>query len=383
MDRREFFLKTASIAGAGVALSGFNPSVDAYQANRLAKSNAHSKLSVLILGGTDFLGPTIVETLLDRGHSVTLFNRGITNPNLFNYLERLRGDREEENGGPDLSALHGREWDVVIDTWQKGPKCVEDTARLLCGHVGAYFYVSTISVYHNTAFRVRGTREDARLSDLEGQPINRKPDEQVYYLRKTLGEKVLQENFDGPVAIFRSHGMRGERKVSTDQEKYWPVRIWRGGKVLAPEDGQTWAQITDVVSLCRFMAHCAEERLSGPFNVMSRPFRLIEYLEAIKEVTGSDAEFIWASRERLAEFDVEPYRDIPMWRLEPEGIYHFSPEKAFNTGFINRPLQATVASILDGYFQRNPNDEFEFGLERKSGTLSAALETKILAELGC
>lgn len=379
MHRRSF-LNAAGFASAGTVLGAGTPASAAREATYQSSSTSR-RLRVLMLGGTGFLGPTIVETLLDRGHDVTLFNRGITNPYLFTYLEKLRGDREEENGRPDLGALRGRDWDVVIDTWQKGPKCVEDTARLLSGHAGAYFYISSLAVYHSSAWRQLGTVETARLSDLEGHPINRKPDEQVYFLRKTLAEKVLAENFSGPVGIFRSHGMRGERIPLPGDEPYWPIRIWRGGNVLTPEDGQTWGQFTDVVSLCRFLAHCAENELSGPFNVMSRPFRLIDYLTAIKNVTRSNAEFTWTPKEKLAEFGVEPYRDLPMWSEEPAGRYHFSSEKAFNAGFENRSLESSVASMLEGYFQRFPNDEFKFA-NSDYGMLPSDREAEILRALG-
>lgn len=60
-------------------------------------------LKILILGGTSFLGPHLVEELQQHGHQVTLFNRNIKNPNLFSNVERLQGDRES-----DLKALEGR-----------------------------------------------------------------------------------------------------------------------------------------------------------------------------------------------------------------------------------------------------------------------------------
>ena len=69
-------------------------------------------MKLLILGGTKFLGKHITETALARGHQVTLFNRGQTNPHLFPQVEKIHGDREH-----DLSALDGYEsWDAIIDT---------------------------------------------------------------------------------------------------------------------------------------------------------------------------------------------------------------------------------------------------------------------------
>ncbi|MEO1243124.1 MAG: NAD-dependent epimerase/dehydratase family protein [Pseudomonadota bacterium] len=377
MHRRSF-LNAAGFAAAGTVLGAGTPATAVRKATYQSSSTSR-RLRVLMLGGTGFLGPTIVETLLDRGHDVTLFNRGVTNPHLFTYLEKLRGDREEENGGPDLGALRGRDWDVVIDTWQKGPKCVEDTARLLSGHARIYYYISSISVYHNTAFRQLGTTETAQLSDIEGHPINRKPDEQSYFLRKTLAEKVLAENFEGEVGILRSHGIRGARINTPESEHYWPVKIWRGGDVLAPEDGQTWGQFTDTVSLCRFLAHCAENDLAGPYNVLSSPFRLKEFFDAIQNVSHRKANLIWTPREKLAEFDIEPYRDLPMWRPEPVGFYRFSSDKAVQVGFRHRSLEACAASMLHGYIERHPEDDFVFG---RRGQITDEKEAEVLTALG-
>lgn len=372
MHRRNFLTAASSIA-AGATLAG-TPQVSASEKVRAAQPR---RLRVLMLGGTGFVGPTIVETLLDNGHDVTLFNRGVTNPDLFQYLERLRGDREESNG-PDLGALKRRNWDIIIDTWQKGPKCVEDSARLLSGYAGAYYYVSSISVYHSSAFRRIDTREDARLSDLDGHPINRSPDEQSYFLRKTLAEKALIENFDGAVGILRAHGMRGARIRTPQSEHYWPVKLWRGGDVLAPEDGQTWGQFTDTLSYCRFLAHCAENKLSGAYNVMSASFRLKAFFDAIQSVSDRDVNLVWTAREKLAEFDIEPYRDLPMWRPDPVGFYRFNTDKAVNAGLRHRTLETCAASMLHGYCERHPKDDFQFG---RHGQITDEKEQLVLQAL--
>ncbi len=67
-------------------------------------------MRLLILGGTLFLGRRLTEAALERGHTVTLFNRGLHHADLFPQVEKLRGDRDG-----DLIALHGRRWDAAID----------------------------------------------------------------------------------------------------------------------------------------------------------------------------------------------------------------------------------------------------------------------------
>ena len=94
VSRREWLRITA---GAGAALSG-----------PLAAAVKKKPMKILILGGTSFLGPQIVEAACARGHVLSLFNRGKTNPGLFPDIEKLRGDRDG-----DLKSLEGRAWDAV------------------------------------------------------------------------------------------------------------------------------------------------------------------------------------------------------------------------------------------------------------------------------
>ncbi len=98
-------------------------------------------MSMLVLGGTQFVGRHVVELALERGHEVTLFNRGRTRPELFPGVERLVGDRD---GG--LAALRGRSFDAVVDTSGYVPRIVAETIDAL-GDVGHYTFVSSVSVY--------------------------------------------------------------------------------------------------------------------------------------------------------------------------------------------------------------------------------------------
>lgn len=105
---------------------------------------------ILILGGTGFLGPPIVERALQRGHTVTLFNRGRSNADLFPNVEKIRGNREHG----DLGGLtNNRRWDVVIDVWANDPAVVVPMANLLAKRTGYYHFVSR-------DFRLRRLLED-------------------------------------------------------------------------------------------------------------------------------------------------------------------------------------------------------------------------------
>ena len=71
-----------------------------------------SSMRVLILGGTQFIGRHIVETLLAAGHTMSILTRGKLLDELPVEVERLRGDRDI--GTPGLEALKGPTWDVCV-----------------------------------------------------------------------------------------------------------------------------------------------------------------------------------------------------------------------------------------------------------------------------
>ena len=125
---------------------------------------ADAQLRVLVLGGTSFLGVHQVNYALARGHRVTLFNRGRTNTELFPEVEKLRGDRND-----DLTALAGREWDVVIDNSASIPRWVRQSAELLRHSANQYIYVSSISVFSDNS--IVGADESAPVAQVE-DPTN-------------------------------------------------------------------------------------------------------------------------------------------------------------------------------------------------------------------
>ena len=141
LDRRRFLGWSAATFG----MYGLKPNLE--RASRGSKNHSRgTKRKILILGGTGFIGPFQVRYALERGHEVTLFNRGRTNRDMFPEVETLIGDR---NG--QLDALKGRNWDVVIDNSRANPAWVRMSAEFLKDSVDRYFYVSSpVSYTHLT-----------------------------------------------------------------------------------------------------------------------------------------------------------------------------------------------------------------------------------------
>ncbi len=258
-------------------------------------------MRLLILGGTGFIGPHMVEYALSRGHTVTMFNRGRSNTHLFPDVEKLVGDR---NG--DVSALEGREWDVVLDNNATLPSWVRRTAQLLKDSAAHYIHVSTISVYAGASFAVKPERtvapgspeEEARRihedSELMVLPDGQEGEEvtgATYGPFKVLAEEEARRAFPGRAAIVRPGLIVGPGDP-TDRFTYWPVRVDRGGEVLAPGDGLDSVQIIDARDLTGWIVRLAVEGVSGTYNATGPEARLslAEMVYGIRAVTSSSVQ---------------------------------------------------------------------------------------------
>ena len=343
MDRRNF-LKLSTAAGALIAA----PQSDA-GAGRIHRLHDRPR-RILFLGGTNFVGPAIIDVALMRGHEVTIFNRGQTNPWLFSYLERLEGNRfpDRDDG---LSALEGdREWDIVIDTWQGNPLLVRKTAELLRNRVKEYFYISSIAVYQDLNYRKPSFDESAALPEAE---MPSSTDQELRYpVRKQLGEEVVLETFGHRSAIFRAYGIQGSKPSGEiNSINYWPIRMLEGGEVLAPGDGKDYTQWTDVRDLADFVVHTLEHRIRGIYNVgTGATFR--DYLDELAELSTTPVRLTWVPSPFLAEAELSPFSEIPGWIPRDgwgPGFFYASTERALDAGLRPRSVSETFRQMIDAY----------------------------------
>jgi 2'-hydroxyisoflavone reductase len=268
---------------------------------------------------------------LARGHEVTLFSRGQTNPGLFPEAEKLRGDRDG-----DLSALEGREWDAVIDPSGFVPRLVRASAELLQGS-GHYIFVSSGSVYAEPY--VPGYDESAPTVELED------PDsEEVlrdYGSLKASCEDVVREVFPDAHTNVRAGLIVGPHDGS-GRFTYWPLRASLGGDVLAPGSPGQLTQFIDVRDLGAWMVDAGERRVSGTFNASGEPIPL----EAALAACGvSDP--VWVDEDFLLEREVGPWMEVPLW--VPKDVSPFlqmSVAKAVATGLSFRPVEETARDTL-------------------------------------
>src|SRR6266481_3357676 len=246
----------------------------------LFAEKAVKALRILILGGTGFTGPYQVRYALGRGHKVTTFNRGKTHPGeLPNEVEQLIGDR---NG--QLDALKDRQWDVAIDNPTTLPAWGRDAGQVLKGNVEQYVFTSTISVYADTG---QGVDETAPLAKYDGLDPYKETIEAVkasgyktYGPLKALSEKEVEKWFPGKSLIIRPGLIVGPGDPS-DRFTYWPVRIDRGGDVLAPGKPSDPAQFIDARDLAEWTIRMAENRETGIYNATgpAKPLEIRQMLD--------------------------------------------------------------------------------------------------------
>lgn len=326
-------------------------------------------MKILILGGTKFLGRHLVDAALARGHEVTLFNRGKTNPELFPQLETIIGDR-----GQDIETLSGREWDAVIDVAGYLPRVVRLSAEGLARSVGRYVYISSVSAY--AGFSKIGINESDPVGKLTDESVEEITGE-TYGPLKALCEKTVQDLYADRALIIRPGLIVGPHDP-TDRFTYWPVRAKRGGDMVVPDKPGAPIQIIDVRDLSAFTIKLMEENASGIYNATGPDYDLTigTLLDACKRVAGSVATFHWASVEFLKEYKVEPWSDMPVWipdTDEDAGFSRIDVSKAIQAGLHFRPLEDTIRDTLTWAETRSADHEWCAGLNPDKETVLLTL----------
>lgn len=340
-------------------------------------TSAPRPLRILILGGTGFMGPHQVRYALARGHKLTLFNRGLRPQGWPGAVEELTGDRDTG----DLRSLEEREWDVCIDNPTSVPCWVRDIGQVLRGKIGHYVFVSTISVYADAS--QPGRDETAATAVYNGKDAmaetreSLRADMSLYGPLKARCEQEAARQFPGITTVIRPGLIVGPGD-ETDRFTYWPVRIVRGGEVLAPGDGSDPVQIIDARDLAEWTIRMAEQQVLGTFNVTGPGYELsmAAMLKGIHAVTAAKAHFTYVATDFLARHNVAPWSDLPVWvpgHGDTAGFARVSIARAVAAGLTFRPLATTVADTL-AWFGSQPEDR----RSKLRAGLSAGREAEVL-----
>ena len=350
MSNRREFIKVAALTGSALHLRSLGGSLLASEGAPLS-----APLRILILGGTGFTGPYQVRYAVSRGHKVTVFNRNRHQADLPAGVERLVGDRNAADG---LAALKGKSWDVVIDNPTTFPKWVRDAGQVLKDSTKHYVFISTISVYPDVGTKP-GSDETAPVSPYKGTDAfaEARITGENYGPLKALSEKEAEKWFPGKTTVIRPGLIVGPGDES-DRFTYWPLRVDRGGEILAPGDGLDPVQFIDARDLAEWTIRMVEQRVFGTFNATGprSAFTMTELLGGVRAaVSGSkELKFTWVPAEFLAQQKVEPWGDMPVWipRTMPDSaISTVSIARAVAQGLTFRPLATTVTESLSWFNQ--------------------------------
>ncbi len=318
-------------------------------------------MRTLILGGTVFLGRHVAAAALARGHELTLFTRGRHGAGLFPEAEHLHGDR-----GGDLSALEGREWDVVIDT--SGYRA-EDVARssALLGDAHLVF-VSSVNVY--PAWPEEPVGEDSPVWDTGDDD---------YGPQKAASERAAEAALPGRVSAVRAGLLCGPHD-NVFRLPWWVRRIAQGGRVPAPGDPAATVQLIDARDLAAWMLDLGERRVAGAFNGTAPAGETTfgEVLGAAVAATGSDAELVWIPDERLQAEGVEPWTELPLWLPAP-GTWNVGTERAQAAGLRCRPVSETVADVAAWLRDGGADELGDWRSEHRPPPLPPEREARLLS----
>ena len=348
-DRRSF-LRLA--AGAGGALATYRGLPDVPAAERA--------LRILILGGTGFTGPHQVRYAVARGHEVTVFNRGRRQADLPDGVVHLHGDRNLH----EMDELRGKTWDVCIDNPTTLPFWVRDAGDVLQGNVGQYVFISTISVYDPSG--QTGIDEDSPLMRYTGgDPLAVTPEQfaqnggALYGPMKVASEEEARRWFGDATTVIRPGLIVGPGD-QTDRFTYWPVRIERGGDILAPGDGTDPVQIIDARDLAEWTIRTLENGTTGTFNACGPRARMsmAEQLHGVRAALSGDLElsFTWVSAPFLEEQGVQPWSEMTTWfssATDAGVLSETDNRRAVAAGLTFRPLATTTVDTL-AWFRAEP-----------------------------
>ena len=348
-NRREF-IKGGLLGGAALAGTGL-----ASAARSDEQGSAGKQLDILVLGGTGFIGPHMVREALRRGHSVTLFNRGRTNNELFPDLETIKGDR-----AGDLSMLEGRKWDAVIDNSGYVPRHVQNSATTLAPNIGQYLYISTISVYDTYT---TPNDESSELGLLEDESVEEVNGETYGPLKALCEQRARAEIGADRLTILRPTYICGPGD-HTDRFSYWPVRVSRGGEMLVPGGPEYPLQIIDVRDLANFTIDCLDQSLTDTFNTVTPvgSYDMGQLLIDSQAVAATEVEPVWVSEAFVSDAQANnPAQNrgmFPIWHpLQGDyaNVSSVSGKKAVAAGLHNRPVRETIRDLL-AWWQTLPGE---------------------------
>ncbi len=295
---------------------------------------------LLVLGGTSFVGRTVVTEAVDQGWSVTTFNRGRA-PWTHPAVERIVGDRTV---AADLELLRQSQWDAVVDTWSGAPLVVRDSAAVLVDRIDRYLYISSRAVYATPM--PRDMNESAPTV-----PGSAHAGATGYGQDKRGSELAVEAAFGERGVLVRAGLILGPHE-DLGRLPFWLLRTAAGGPRLAPGPPDLPWRFIDVRDLAHWLLQATSAKASGHFNLVGPEGHATtrSVLEAAIKVTGSDVELVWVDHEAIKASGINRWESLPGW-VPPEhdlaGLIWTNTARAQASALVCRPVLETVADTWE------------------------------------
>lgn len=315
----------------------------------VSKEEKSPPLKILILGGTSFLGLHQVAYAMGRGHSISTFTRGKTEPSiyaeLFENVEQLIGDRKD-----NLTALENRKWDAVIDNSGHDAEWTKKTAELLKDNVGLYLYTSSTGVYY--PYLSSDYKESDKVLLVEPEEISDEHEKIEYWygVMKANSElEAIKQFGKDRTIVVRPTYMIGPADKS-NRFIHWPIRLNKGGEVLLPGKASDLVQYIDVRDVAEWMIRLIEDKKAGTFNAVGPKDQqtMHAFVEEAQRAFSAKSSFVQVNNyEFLKEKNI---LDIVPWIMpigKNEGSAKVNNEKGIKNGLTITPLQKTIKDTHD------------------------------------
>lgn len=363
---RRKLLKTGLTGSLFLPVLGSSLLSSCTSASDSGSEETQKKLNILILGGTSFLGPHQIAYAISRGHSVSTFTRGKTEPTIytevFSEVNQLIGDREN-----DLKALEDGNWDVVIDNSGNREGWVEKTAELLKDKAELYLFTSSTGVFYPYLGDDIKENTDVLLKEPENVIDEEMKMEYWYGVMKATSERAVVNAFGEERAILvRPTYMMGPAD-KTDRFIHWPIRLAKGGETLVPGKDNDPVQYIDVRDVAEWMIRLAEEKTTGVFNAVGPKAKqtMPEFVKEASQAFDVASEFVQINDYEFLKENGVPY--IIPWIL-PEGNNYGSSrvnnDKAIENGLTFRPLTESVKDIHAWWYSDAVTEEQRNAFEK-------------------
>jgi 2'-hydroxyisoflavone reductase len=340
-------------------------------------TNNNKPLRLLILGGTGLIGPHQVRYALSRGHQVTIFNRGRTKPGIFgDSVEQLLGDRNNNLESIKAEIAKGRTWDAVLDNPATLPQWVRDAAELLRPASKRYLFVSTVSVY---ADNTKPNQDENGPLMTTTDPNAKRITGENYGALKAIAEEEARKVY-GKNAIIVRPGLIIGPGDDTRRFLYWPLRLRKGGEILAPGNGKDPVQYIDSRDLAEWSVRLVEkDNTGGTYNAIgpAKQQTMGSLMSAMQKAVAKSSKLVWVPTEFVLENKISQWVDMPLWipgEGEMAGFHRRQNQRALRQGLKFRSPSDTAKGCLE-WFDALPVEE----QQKVQGGLSPEREKEVLA----